>query len=58
MVYRTKYGSYKFVVMPFELCNFLIIFTTLMNLIIYRERNKFMVVYINDILVFSKNKRL
>jgi hypothetical protein len=31
MTMKTRYGSYKFLVMPFGLCNVLLTFTTLMN---------------------------
>jgi len=51
---RTKYGPYKFLVMPFRLCNAPLTFTTLMNSIIYEKLDEFMIIYINDILVYSK----
>ncbi len=51
---RTKYGPYKLLVMPFRLCNAPLTFTTLMNSIIYEKLDEFMIIYINDILVYSK----
>jgi hypothetical protein len=51
---RTKYGSYEFLVMPFRLCNVLLTFTTLMNSTFHEKLDEFMIVYINDILVYSK----
>jgi hypothetical protein len=54
MVMRTRYGSYEFLVMPFGLCNILLMFTTLMNSIFHEKLGKFVVIYIDDILVYSK----
>jgi hypothetical protein len=51
---RTKYGSYKFLVMPFGLCNVSLTFTTLMNFTFHEKLDEFMIIYINDILVYSK----
>jgi hypothetical protein len=53
---RTRYGSYEFVVMPFGLCNVPATFTTIMNSMFHHESDDFVVVYIDDILVFSKSK--
>jgi hypothetical protein len=53
---RTRYGSYEFVVMPFGLCNAPATFTTLMNSMFHHKSDDFVVVYIDDILIFSKSK--
>jgi hypothetical protein len=53
---RTRYGSYEFVVMPFRLCNAPATFTTFMNSKFHHESDDFMVVYIDDILIFSRSK--
>jgi hypothetical protein len=53
---RTKYGSYKFLVMPFRLCNALSTFTTLMNFIFHEKLDEFMIIYIGDILLYFKIK--
>lgn len=53
---RTRYGSYKFLVMPFGLYNALATLTTIMNSIFYNEMDQCVVVYIDDILVFSKTQ--
>jgi hypothetical protein len=51
---RTRYGSYEFLVMPFGLCNTPSTFTTFMNTIFREEIDDFVIVYIDDILVYSK----
>lgn len=43
--------------MPFGLYNTLAIFITLMNFFFYMKSDEFMVVYIDGILVFFKNKK-
>jgi hypothetical protein len=57
IVMRTKYGSYKFLVMPFRLCNALSTFTTFMNFIFHKKLDKFVIIYIDDILVYSKSTK-
>ncbi len=54
MVMKTRYGSYEFLVMPFGLCNILLMFTTLMNSIFHEKLDDFVIIYIDDILVYSK----
>jgi hypothetical protein len=54
MTMRTKYGFYKFLVMPFGLCNVPLTFTTLMNSIFHEKFDEFMIIYIDDTLVYSK----
>ncbi len=51
---KFRYGLYEFLVMPFGLCNALSTFTTLMKSIFHEKLDKFMIIYINDILVHSK----
>lgn len=57
MAYRTKYDSYEFMVMPFGLYNTLATFITLINSIFYKKSDEFVVVYIDDILVFFKSDK-
>ena len=54
MACRTRYGSFEFLVMPFKLCNAPTTFTTLMNNIFHEYLDDFVIIYINDILVYSK----
>ncbi|GBG93512.1 hypothetical protein CBR_g72526 [Chara braunii] len=52
--FQTRYGLYEFVVMPFGLCNAPCTFHYAMNRIFHDHLDKFVVVYLDDILIFSK----
>nr|GEX92461.1 putative reverse transcriptase domain-containing protein [Tanacetum cinerariifolium] len=56
MAFRTHYGQYEFQVIPFGLTNALTIFIDLMNRVCKPYLDKFMIVLIDDILIYSKNK--
>ena len=51
---RTRYGSFEFLVMPFGLCNAPATFTTLINNVFHEYLDDFVIIYIDDILVYSK----
>ncbi|GBG89711.1 hypothetical protein CBR_g49564 [Chara braunii] len=55
--FKTRYGTYEFLVMPFGLCNAPGNFQTEVHHIFRPYLDKFMVVYLDDILVFSKTAR-
>nr|GEW97386.1 hypothetical protein [Tanacetum cinerariifolium] len=55
--FRTRYGHYEFQVMPFSLTNTLAIFMDLMNRVCKPYLNRFMIVFIDDILFYSKSKK-
>ncbi|GKA90450.1 putative reverse transcriptase domain-containing protein [Tanacetum coccineum] len=54
--FRTRYGHFEFIVMPFGLTNSSTVLLDLMNRVCKPYLDKFVIVFIDDILIYSKSK--
>lgn len=57
IAFRSRYEHYEFIVISFDLKNALAVFMNLMNKVFKEFLDTFVIVFINDILVYSKTKK-
>lgn len=55
IAFRTRYGHHEYLMMSFKVTGALVVFMNYMNRIFSMFLYKFVVVFINDILIYSKS---
>ena len=55
--FRTRYNHFEYLIMSFDFVNASVIFQAYVNKALIEIMNIFCVVYLNDILIFSKNRK-
>ena len=55
MAFRTRYGHFEYMVMPFGLTNAPAVFQHMMNDIFREYLDQFVVIYLDNILIFSQD---
>ncbi len=53
-VFKTKFEHFKYLILLFELTNVLAIFQTIINYILKEYIDRIVVIYLNNIFIFSK----
>ena len=54
--FRTRYGHFEFTLMPFGLTNTPVAFMDLMHRVFHPYLDRFMVVFVDDILIYSETE--
>ena len=55
--FQTRYGHYEYIVVPFGLSNATVTFMFLMNGVFKEFLDKFIIVFLDDILIYSKSEK-